>query len=181
MRNISRHVTGYNLTLRLVHEDDAAYIWDLRCNPRYNAHLSQVSGTVDDQKAWITRYRDREAAGLEYYFVIFRNSDNMRCGTVRIYDIHDGQFTWGSWILDANKSRKAALDSAIQVYKFGFDVLGLDQSVFDVRKQNDHTLRFHDRFGSIRTGEDNDNIYYKLPKRNFDDACEQFEVLFNAD
>ncbi|MEQ9692884.1 GNAT family N-acetyltransferase [Shimia sp. SDUM112013] len=178
MENKSGEVIGYNLTLRVVEEADAEYIWGLRNDARYNAHLSQVTGTADDQRAWIRRYKEREAAGSEYYFVVFRNSDNMRCGTVRLYDIHDGQFTWGSWILDENKPEKAALDSAIQVYRYGFDVLDLPMSVFDVRKENTHTLRFHDRFGSNRVSEDEDNIYYELPREQFRQKQREFDELF---
>lgn len=171
-------VVGHNLSLKLVEEDDAAYIWELRNQEKYNAHLSKGSGTVEDQRVWIQNYMAKEAAGTEYYFIIFRNSDDTRCGTVRLYGIHDGQFTWGSWILDDNKPHKAALDTAIQVYKFGFDVLDLPRSVFDVRKENTHTLRFHDRFGSTRTGEDDENIYYELPREQFYERQKEFAAFF---
>lgn len=177
MERLQGEVIGRNVTLRFVQEDDAEYIWSLRNDARYNEHLSSTTGTVEDQRVWIRGYKEREAAGIEYYFVVFRNSDNSRCGTVRLYDIHDGQFTWGSWILDENKPHKAALDSAIRVYQFGFDILGLDRSVFDVRKENDHTLRFHDRFGSERTHEDDDNIYYELPRDAFYEREKKFARL----
>lgn len=178
MGEVKREMVGHAVTLRLVEEADAEYIWQLRNDPRYNTHLSTTTGTADDQRAWIRRYKDREAAGSEYYFVVFRNSDNTRCGTVRLYDIHDGQFTWGSWILDENKPHKAALDSAILVYRFGFGELDLPLSVFDVRKENSHTLKFHDRFGSNRTGEDAENIYYELPRAQFHARMADFDKLF---
>ncbi len=167
MTNIPTQIIGHAATLRLVTEDDAEYIWGLRMDPRYNTHLSQVSGTAEDQRAWITRYKAREAAGSEYYFVICRRDDGRRCGTVRIYDIRDGQFTWGSWILDDAKPPKAALDSALLVYRFAFDVLGLERAVYDVRADNAHTLAFHDRFGGQRTGMDAENVYYEIPAELF--------------
>jgi len=89
MQSIQREIIGHHLTLRLVETADAQYIWDCRNDPLYNTHLSKASGSVADQQAWITRYKDREAAGSEYYFVIFRNDNNTRCGTVRLYDIDD--------------------------------------------------------------------------------------------
>ena len=105
-------VEGPNLILRLIEPEDAAYVHSLRNNPAYNTHLSTVTGTVDDQRTWIKDYKSREAHGQEYYYVIERK-DGTRCGLVRLYDIEAASFTWGSWILDENKPRKAALESAI--------------------------------------------------------------------
>ena len=58
-------VDGPQLRLRLVTPDDAAYLHALRTDPHYNAHLSPVSGTIEDQRAWIDRYKQREAEGTE--------------------------------------------------------------------------------------------------------------------
>lgn len=156
-------VVGHATRLRLVEEGDAEYIFALRMNPAYNTHLSTVTGSPETQRAWIRGYKAREAEGREYYFVAERLDDNRRCGVVRVYDIRDGQFTWGSWILDENKPAKAALDTAMSVYRFAFDVLGLTTAIYDVRRDNERTLAFHDRFGGRRTGEDAENIYYEIP------------------
>lgn len=161
---------GQRLFLRLVREGDAAYICALRGDPRYNTHLSAAAPSEAAQRDWITRYRTREAAGQEYYFAICRNDDGRRCGLVRVYDIRPGDartgagtFTWGSWILDDAKPPKAALDSALLVYRFGFEHLGLARAVFDVRRANARTLAFHDRFGARRTHEDAQDIFFELP------------------
>jgi RimJ/RimL family protein N-acetyltransferase len=180
MPAIDESLIGSVITLKLAEESDAAFIWMLRNDPRYNTHLSTTSGTVEDQKAWLRRYKEREAAGSEYYFCIFRNDDGRPCGTVRVYDVRDGQFTWGSWILNEDKPAKAALDTAIQIYRFGFDVLGLAKSVYDVRRENTHTLDFHDRFGGLRTGEDAENIYYELPRQRFFDLAPSYAKAFAA-
>ena len=37
-----------------------------------------MTGTVEDQRAWIEAYKTREDAGSEYYFVIERK-DGVRC------------------------------------------------------------------------------------------------------
>lgn len=164
-------VDGCSTRLRLVREEDAEYIWGLRMDPAYNTHLSTVSGTAEDQRNWIRGYKLREAAGIEYYFVIERLDDGRRCGVVRVYGIADGAFTWGSWILDANKPAKAALDTAMSIYRFAFDRLGLNRAVFDVRRNNERTLAFHDRFGGQRTGADEENIYYEIPVEKFRDLA----------
>lgn len=158
---------GVLLRLRPVQPADAAYIHGLRIDPTYNRHLSAVQGTVADQQAWIERYKAREALGQEIYYIIERLSDGQPCGTVRLYDIADGQFTWGSWILDEGKTPKAALESAVLVYDVGFSGLGCDLAVFDVRRDNERTLAFHHRFGARKTGADDLNIYFDYPRDRF--------------
>ena len=160
-------VVGPYLTLRLIEPNDAAYVYGLRTNPLYNSHLSKVTGTVEDQRHWIVGYKAREAAGQEFYYVIERK-DGTRCGLVRLYDLEADSFTWGSWILDENKPRKAALESALLIYEIGFAHLGCDRAVFDVRIDNSHTTAFHRRLGAVETGTDELNLYFYYARSKFD-------------
>lgn len=160
-------VPGVRVDLRPVEVGDAGYIHGLRTDPAYNAHLSAVTGTAEDQAAWISAYKQREATGEELYFIIERK-DGQPCGTVRLYEITSDSFTWGSWILDEGKPPKAALDSAILVYRMAFERLGLRRAVFDVRKDNARTLAFHDRFGAPRVRDDDLNIYYVYERDTFE-------------
>ena len=159
-----RAVTGPHLRLRLVTPRDADYIHGLRSDPTYNAHLSPVTGTAEDQRRWIEAYRAREAAGREYYYVIERLDDGRRCGLVRLYDIGADSFTWGSWVLDANKPRKAALESAVLSMGVGFDHLGKSLSHIDVRRDNHHAIAFYRRFGMEEVGHDDQNLYFHYPR-----------------
>lgn len=166
-------IPGVRVDLRPVGVEDAAYIHGLRTAPAFNAHLSPVSGTVDDQASWIVSYKEREAAGEELYFIIERK-DGRPCGTVRLYEITADRFTWGSWILDEGKPSKAALDSAMLVYRMAFERLGLSRAVFDVRRDNVHTLAFHDRFGATRVKDDDLNVYYVYEKEVFERSTPAF-------
>lgn len=159
-------VEGVNLRLRLIEPADAAYVYGLRTNPAYNLHLSQISGTADDQRRWIEAYKSREAELRELYYVIERR-DAMRCGLVRLYDITHESFTWGSWILDHNKPPKAALESALLIYVIGFEVLKIPKAVFDVRKDNAHTIAFHTRFHATQTGESEEDLFFEYPQSQF--------------
>lgn len=169
-------VAGARLDLRLVGVDDAAYIQNLRTDPRYNAHLSAVSGTVQDQASWIASYKEREATGQELYFIMERK-DGRQCGTVRLYEITAESFSWGSWILDENKPAKAALESAMLVYRIAFNRLCLMRAVFDVRRDNVRTLAFHDRFGATRVREDDLNVYYVFDRETFERLAPALERL----
>lgn len=160
-------VKGPNLILRLIRPEDADYVHALRTDPAYNRHLSKVRGTAAEQRRWIEDYKAREADLTELYYVIERK-DGTRCGLVRLYDIGAERFTWGSWILDHNKTRKAALESAVLVYMAGFEGLGLAKAQFDVRRDNANTLAFHMRFGATETHETDQVIYFTYSRGQFE-------------
>ncbi len=160
-------VEGPNLVLRLIMPGDAEYVYALRTDPAYNRHLSEVHGTIEDQRRWIANYKTREAECREFYYIIERK-DGRRCGLVRLYDIGQEKFTWGSWVLDASKPAKAALESAYLIYRLAFDVLGLSRAEFDVRRENANTLEFHRRFGAVETGSDHQNVYFVYPGARYE-------------
>jgi len=163
-------IEGARLALRLIEPSDAEYVYGLRTDPAMNTHLSEVRGIAEDQRNWIIGYKNRERAGTEYYYVIERLSDGERCGLVRLYDIASDSFTWGSWMLDGNKPPKAALESAVQIYRIGFGLLGCNRAVFDVRKDNLRTLAFHRRFGAEEIGADYINAYFEYSRQQFEEV-----------
>lgn len=179
--NISpTHLHSKTIRLRLAAPDDAAFIYALRTDPRYNTYLSSVSDGVEAQRNWLCRYKDRELAGTEYYFII-ETIDETPCGTVRIYDITDESFCWGSWILNENKTRYAALESALIVYRVGFSSLGKKYCRFDVRKENVSVIKFHKRFEPEITGEDEDNIYFEFPATAFLEMEKKFQNFLDGE
>lgn len=161
-------IAGVQVNLRLVTPADAAYIHALRRDPRYNAHLSAVTGGVQDQRAWIERYQQREAAGREFYYIIERCLDGLPCGVARLYDITDTRFTWGSWILDQNKPPLAALESAVLSFAAAFDHLGVKLADIDVRKRNSRAIAFYRRFGMSQIRDDDQNIYFEYTRARFE-------------
>lgn len=170
---------GYGVDLRLVRPEDAAFIHGLRSDPAYNAHLSSVTGTVQDQRDWITRYMAREAAGQEFYCLITRCDTGQPCGVVRLYDIAKGQFTWGSWILNADKPAKAALESAVLSFGLGFELLGLKQASLDVRHANTRAKAFYLRFGATPTRQDDMNLYLQISPPQYETAKLQYQKTFS--
>lgn len=157
---------GPNLLLRLITPDDADYVYALRTNPQYNRYLSEVFGDVEDQRRWIESYKHREARAHEFYYIIER-SDGVRCGVVRLYDIEQGSFTWGSWILDENKPKKAALESAVLSFSVAFDALALKLARVDVAIQNMHAARFYERFGMSEIKRTESQIFFEYSREQF--------------
>ncbi|MGA4533500.1 GNAT family N-acetyltransferase [Ectopseudomonas chengduensis] len=160
-----------SIRLRFVEDSDAEFILSLRLDDRYNTFLSSVSSDVEAQKKWIRKYKDDERNGTQYYFIIER-LDGTPCGTVRIYDIRNDSFCWGSWILNEKKTRYAALESAFLVYEFGFNQLGFKKSHFDVMKGNKGVIKFHTRIGAVKTSEDEINDYFEITEEAVEKAKE---------
>ncbi len=159
-------VEGPNLVLRLIEPDDAEYVHTLRTNPALNRYMSPVNGTVADQKRWIEGYKAREAAKSELYYVIARR-DGQRCGLVRLYDITAGCFTWGSWVLDQNKTPKAAVESALLSFDVGFERLGLPTAKVDLLIGNQKAHAFYLRFGMTEVGRNDQEIHLTYSRNRF--------------
>jgi len=152
-----------SIRLRFVEETDAEFILKLRLDQKYNQYLSAVAPSLNSQIDWIRRYKEDQASSKQFYFVIER-LDGVPCGTVRVYDLKEDSFCWGSWILNEDKTRYSALESAFLVYKFGFEELGYSKSHFDVMKGNGKVISFHEKMGAIRVAEDDDNLFFEITK-----------------
>lgn len=164
------NLSAKTIYFRLVQESDAGFICELRNNPELNQHISQSTAMIDEQRNWIRTYKSRESQGDEYYFIICRKDTNEPIGTIRLYDFKDvpRSFCWGSWILNENKTRYAAIESALLVYKIAFEALNFEQSHFDVRKGNVGVHDFHMRLGAQHIDStDIDNLYIYLSSTYF--------------
>ena len=155
----------YSMRVREVKVLDADYLYSLRTNEGYSKYISKVSNGVEAQQKYIRQYeQDNESRRTSFYFIFENKITNMRCGTVRIYNFEHEIFEWGSWILDENKSRYAALETAILVYEFAFNALGFDKSEFEVNKENSGVVSYHKRTGAEVIGEDETNYYFRVTK-----------------
>jgi RimJ/RimL family protein N-acetyltransferase len=154
--------------LRYAETEDAEFIYSLRVNDTLNQHISKVSGTVETQANWLTEYKKREKDGKEYYFIIIRNDTNEKIGTVRVYGItDDNRFCWGSWILNENKTKSAAIESACIIYKFSFEYKKFKASYFQVDKNNKSVLSFHLKTGARILSEDNVNLNFTFELEDY--------------
>lgn len=169
-----------SIRLRFAEPSDAAFILSLRLDPSINRYLSEVEDNEMKQREWLLKYKKREVEGSEFYFIIER-SDKTKCGTVRIYDLQEESFSWGSWILNEDKTRYAAVESALLVYEWGFEKLGYTQSHFEVMKGNTGVIKFHQRMGAELVGEDAINFYFRMQKADLQRFRDQFyERVSNA-
>lgn len=169
-------LTSKSVRLRLVEPTDAEFILSLRLDERYNNFISKVDKDVESQRQWIINYKHDEAHGRQFYFIIER-LDGTACGTVRIYDLKQESFCWGSWILNESKTRYAAVESALLVYEYGFTVLGFEKSHFEVLKANSKVVDFHKKFGALVVSEDDSNFYFEIAKADVEKTADKFKSL----
>ena len=165
---------GKNINLRTVEIEDADFIYTMRQNRKKTKYLSKVTGTVDSQKEWIKNYKQREDEEKEFYFIIeSKNKDKF--GLVRIYDLKNDSFCWGSWLIKEDTPKTTAIESALQIYEFGFYKLGFEKSHFDVRKGNDKVIAFHQRFGAKIVDEDALDYFFNFEKSDYEITKEKYK------
>ncbi|MEI7611257.1 MAG: GNAT family N-acetyltransferase [Betaproteobacteria bacterium] len=157
------YVRGKSVYLRETTVDDADFIVRLRTDANKSKHLSPTADNIGQQKDYICRYL---TSRTEYYFIIC-GWDNNPVGTIRIYDIQNDSFCWGSWILSDEAPPNASIESALLIYDFAFYSLHYKKSHFDVRKENQRVVAFHQRFGAIIVREDEINYYFQYSQEDY--------------
>lgn len=156
-------ICGKTISMREVTVDDAEFILKLRTDPEKNKYLSPTTGDVESQRKYISTHLKSET---DYYFVI-TDMGQRPVGTVRIYDIRNDSFCWGSWILSNDAPRYAALETALLIYDFAFFFLHYSKSHFEVRKENEKVIFFHKRLGAQIVSEDEQNFYFEYTKEAY--------------
>jgi RimJ/RimL family protein N-acetyltransferase len=171
-------IQGKTVDLRLADVGDAEFILGLRLDERLGRHLSSTSADVESQREWLRQYKQREARREEYYFIV-EDKGGVARGTLRLYDFRGDSFCWGSWIMSPGSPGKAALESALLAYQFGFETLGFAGSHFQVDKQNARVVAFHRRFGARVVDEDETNYYFRFSKADYLAARKKYQKLWN--
>jgi hypothetical protein len=168
MRKLSNNffLERYGLQVRLVTENDAQFIVDLRTDSRLSKHISITSSDIGKQQQWIQNYKQREEEGEEYYFII--QLDGVPIGTYRLYNIEGDRFTSGSWLFSSESPTGASILGALLCKEIAYNELGLKRDFGDTRKDNKRVLRHNMTFEPVIVGEDELNLYFETPKENFE-------------
>ena len=166
--------------LVLANIEDAEFILSLRENPDLNKFISYVDSNIEKQTQWLVNYKKRECIRTKFYFII-KDINNEDLGTVRLYDFQTGSFCWGSWVVNPNAPRKTAIESALNVYEFAFNVLGFSQSHFDVRNENLKVIEFHKRMGAKVIKSDSLDTYFVFEKSAYEITRDTYNQFFHGD
>src|SRR4051812_4366856 len=116
-------VPGFSYRLRPVTLGDADFIVALRAPGTRTRFLRPGARTAQHQVEWLEAYFLREG---DYYFVTETTPGAHAEGMIGLYDVDIAQAVaeMGRWILRPGSA--AAVESALLIYRFAFDVLRLD-------------------------------------------------------
>lgn len=173
---------GKTIYLTLVEVNDAKFILSLRTNERLNKYLSPTENNIDNQKLWISKYKEREKEKKEFYFKT-KDYENNDIGVVRLYniDMNENKATFGSFIMNEKHPKYAALESMILILYFAFFNLNIEKIELDVRINNLHAKNFYQRFGFKKINENNLDEFYELEKKDFLKLYENYEKYVERD
>jgi RimJ/RimL family protein N-acetyltransferase len=115
------YAEGFNVRLRPVQMDDAAFIVWLRNQDYVKGKVGDSALDVASQQKWLEDYLKREG---DYYFIL-ETTSGIPLGTNGLYDISEGAAEWGRIIIRSDVS--AAVPCCILTYDLAFQELGLQQ------------------------------------------------------
>lgn len=168
-------IIGKNIVLKTVNIEDAKFILEMRLNAKKNKFLSKVDSDLKKQENWIMEYKKKEKENKEFYFLIKSKNDNENLGLIRIYDLTNTSFCWGSWLIRENAPKNTAIESALQIYEFGFNKLNFNNSHFDVRKGNNRVIEFHKRFGATIIKETDIDYFFNYTRQDYNSIKEKYK------
>lgn len=159
-------IEKYGIKCRFVEENDAEFIVKLRTDKSLSKYIHSTDSSVENQKEWIREYKDREAQGLEYYFIFYYNE--IPIGLERIYNITSETFNHGSFVFSHESPIGFSVKADIITREFGFSTLNKNLNLFDVSKGNNGVIAYHKRFKPVVILEDEEGFHYSLTKENFE-------------
>lgn len=172
----------YGVHVRLVVEEDAEFIIRLRTDERTHKFIHATSPDVDKQKQWIRSYKEREAAGLEYYFIFFKN--DIPFAVNRLYHMENPErFTSGSWICLPDTQTEDVVASSIIPRIIAFELLGrqMEFGVEGCHEDNKKVIKFNLMIGmhikGTRTEESGLFYTFDMPKEDFYKKLPKLERL----
>lgn len=135
-------IDRYGLHCRLVREEDAEFIVSLRTDPIKSRFLSTTSNDIVAQQSWIKKYKEREADGVDYYFMY--EYKGKKAGVNRLYEIKENHFIHGSWLFANDVPPYCALAAAVIAREIAYEILGLEmeKDSAGIHKDNVDVLQF---------------------------------------
>ena len=155
---------GRYVSLRTAEESDAEFILSLRLDPKLSRFLKKTDPNVEKQRDWI---RSKIAQEGDYHMIVEDTGKGEPVGVIAIYDIRDGVFEIGRWIIEPGKPVSVAIESFYLAYRLAFDELGLQVTESKVRLDNRTVLEFHQRYGAELMKSDDLYAYVRYDRNAF--------------
>ena len=137
-------IKGRYVDLRSCTEDDAEFTRAIRMDPEFVKFLPAIDNTVEQQKAWIRSQREKDG---DYFFVVWDKAGD-RIGTVSIYGVNGTRSEAGRLAIKGRNAMQG-IEAQMLLFRFGFNVLGLECIDGFIFADNERALRFNKQFGGI--------------------------------
>jgi RimJ/RimL family protein N-acetyltransferase len=168
-------IEGRYVALRSATVEDAEFTLAVRQNPEFNKYLPRITNTLEQQKAWIQKQRNKDD---DYFFVVWDKQCN-RIGTISIYNIEGDHAEAGRLTMRGNAFQ--SIEAQLLSFRFGFNDLNLKTIVSYIYVENAGALRFTQQFGGVlHCPEEKDGrMEFKATnsKEDFDDCEKKLNAL----
>lgn len=139
---ITEAIEGIGFRLRCVTEDDATAALALRNDPELSRYLPPLKVTVQQQRDWIAKQRERP---MEYYFAVENKANGRLSGLSSLYGYEekDGRrlIEWGRFVVAQGSF--AAPETSLLTHQFAFETLKLDEVYGFSVEANEPIQSFH--------------------------------------
>ena len=135
-------IAGRYVELRSCNEDDASFTRDIRKDPEFVKFLPEVNNTLEEQKEWIRRQREKDG---DYFFVVWDKEGN-RIGTISVYEVNGDHAESGRLAIKGSNPFQG-IEAQILIFRFAFEVLGLQCIDGFIYADNERAIRFNKQFG----------------------------------
>ena len=160
---LPKTISGKYVNLRTAEISDADFILSLRLNKKLSRYIKSTDPSIEKQKIWIEKKQNQQ----NDYHMIIELKDGRRVGVIAVYDINDGVFEWGRWLIVPNSPIHIAIESCYLVYNFAFNTLKLNATKSKLRKKNKNVLKFHLNYGASIRSEDDEYIHISYRKEDY--------------
>lgn len=170
-------IEGIGVNLRSVTEEDAEFTYNLRQDKERTKYVHAVKGTIEDQRNWIKRQREKEG---DYFFIV-EDKEGYPLGTVGYYDLEGVNGEMGRMVINGTYAQNC--DAMLQIRKFAFEIIGADFVRCTAVDGNKPVVAQLKRLGGIPTGsyiDDQDGfkvLIFRVDKKAYEDRKEKYTKL----
>lgn len=168
-------IEKYGLYVRLINESDAEFIIKLRSQDKAR-FMNAVSPDLERQKGWIREYQTREQAGLDYYFIYYKN--DIPLGINRIYNINEDSFVGGSFVFNNGCDYEIPILATLIEDFISFEILEKSARFGNIHKDNKKAIKFNKLYGADFIYEDETEIFLITTKKMYLKIKEKYESIF---
>lgn len=167
----------YGLHCRLVNDDDAELITNLRSDEKLGRYIHSTPRDVASQIEWQHSYYQRQKEGIEYYFAYEKGG--VVYGFNRIYHITEEYFTIGSWVFSKESPIGMAILADIIVREIGFELFPEKLCAWDNRKDNTNVVKFSKTYNPRLMAETEMDYYFLCSAEDVETNKFKYVKLFN--